>query len=147
MNGCKYTITASQTAALTANVHINGCTSGRLIEVESAGCLVTVPEQGGANGLAHMTFANKQEIHNPGQQIEVKTPEHVEVNITVQGIQYTVHNLGGCLAQTGQKSNGDYTGTATFKAYEDTKTTKQVTHEGHQFEQLICGAQKGLFAT
>jgi hypothetical protein len=136
MNGCKYTLTGGA-AALTANVDITGCTTGKKIEITSAGCLITVKEQG---PLAHMTFTNE----GSGDTQDVK------VNITVSGIHWEIEKDpagSGCLIAKQTGTNGQYKGNATFKAHEDTGKTELVTHEDHQYNKLICGAQKGLFAT
>lgn len=140
MNGCKYTITGGS-KELTANVDIAGCTTGKVIEVISAGCVVTVPEQSGVGGagLAHITFRNE----GPEKSEE----QDVTGNITVEGIEYTIENGGGCPIATQQHSNATYKGASTLQAFKDTTTTNLVTHEGHQFNQLICGEQRGLFAT
>ncbi len=137
MNGCKYTVTGG-TKELTANLDITGCTTGKAIEVISAGCVVTVPEQSGAGGagLAHITFKNE------GIGIQ-----DVTGNITIEGIQYTIENAGGCPIAAQQHSNATYKGASTLQAFKDTKETKLVTHEGHQYKQLVCGTQMGLFAT
>jgi hypothetical protein len=140
MNGCKYTVTGGS-KELTANLDITGCTTGTAIEVISAGCVVTIPEQSGVekSGLGHITFKNEGKAKSE--------EEDVTGNITVAGIQYTIENAGGCIIAPQQHSDATYKGASTLQAFRDTKETKLVTHEGHQFKQLVCGAQKGLFAT
>ncbi len=133
MNGCKYTITGG-TTALTANVDIAGCTSGKKIELETEGCRITIGEQG---PLSHMTFTNT----GSGET------QDVDVNITISGIQYQLDNAPFCILGTGQFSDATYNGTATFKGFVDQGTTTLKTHEEHQYNELICGAQRGLFAT
>ncbi len=156
MNGCKYTITGShtpqggqaQTTALTAWVDVTGCTAGKAIEIKLSGCTVTVPEQ---TTLSHLKFKNIAEVqHQPSGQI---TPHHVEVEVDVKGITYEFHGIacpkpldGQPVEVTKLTHDGDYTGTATFKAYVDS-STPQVTKHGHQYTEHKCGNQVGLLAT
>jgi hypothetical protein len=134
MNGCKYTITDSATS-LTGTVDINGCTTGKSIEVTTEGCTITVPEQTNATG--HLVFSNTDKVN--------KEEQDVDVEITVESITYQTHGAF-CILGNQEHQDGDYTGTATFRAYKDAGSA-QKTHNGHTYQQLICGAQKGLFAT
>ncbi len=156
MNGCKYTITGShtpqggqaQTTALTAWLDITGCTAGKSIETKLSGCTITVPEQ---TTLSHLKFTNIAEVqHQPSGQT---TPHHVEVQFNIQGITYEYHGIACPKPLDGQPvlitkltHDGDLTGNATFKAYEDSSTA-QVTKHGHQYTEHKCGNQVGLLAT
>jgi hypothetical protein len=133
MNGCKYTITGGK-SELTAEVDITGCTSGKGIEIVTSLCTVKVPVQ---TGLSHIVFAN---VAGP--------PKDVNAQVTVQGITYEFSAGSFCPGAKGVlHHDGDYTGKATFKGFVDQGKTTLTTHNGHQFNKLVCGAQVGLFAT
>jgi hypothetical protein len=134
MNGCKYTITDSSTS-LTGTVDINGCTSGKSIEVSAEGCTITVPEQTTMGG--HLGFSNADKVNKEEQDIIAES--------TIQNITYSTHG-GFCILGNQEHQDGDYTGTTTVRAYKD-EGSAQKTHNGHTYQQLICGAQKGLFVT
>jgi hypothetical protein len=139
MNGCKYTITGENQGALTARVDITGCTTitgqqnHKAIEITVPGCTVTVPQQ---HGLSHITFTNEGS----------GATEDVLAHVNVQGITYESHGALCPGGNTITTHNGDYTGTATFKAFLD-NGNGQATHNGHTYQTHLCGAQVGLFAT
>src|SRR5262249_9148925 len=131
LNGCKYTLTGQ--AELTAEVDLTGCTTGKRVEISVTGCTATIPEQ---TGLSHIVFTNL-----------ATTPKTVEGNITVQGIAYEFDGTLCPEAQGVLHHDGDYTGKAVVKAYEDQGATEQVTTNGHQYSKLLPGSQVGMFAT
>lgn len=134
MNGCKFTITGEGQAALTAQTDIAGCTSGKQIEMQTAVCQITVPEQSAIGG--HLTFANA----GAGQTADVNA------SITLTGITYQLHGAVCGHAATVTTHDGTYTGSTTFKAFEDVGPL-QVTHNGHTAAVRQAGAQVGLTAT
>jgi hypothetical protein len=140
MNGCKHTVTGKAntntgtTTALTAYLDIVGCTAGKQIEVIAAGfCIITVPEQ---HNLQHIVFSNTTEVGKP---------HHTHANFTITGITYQTH--GECVHQgTVTRSDAQYTGQATFRAYKKTGQ-HQVTEHNHQFLKQTHAEQVGLLAT
>lgn len=132
MNGCEYTITGSGTPALTADVDIVcNRTAGKVIEVTTLTCTVTIPAQSVGG---HVTFTN-----GPGF--------HVSANFTLSGITYEGHGFCPNLSATALTHNGTYAGGTTFKARVDTGS-EQATHNGHTYQKLKqTGALVALTAT
>jgi hypothetical protein len=97
------------------------------------GCTVTIPQQ---NGLSHVTVTNQG----------VGATEDIEIHVTLQGITYEGHGALCSGGNTVTTHNGNLTGTATFKAFKDLGSAL-ATHNGHEYNKLICGEQVGLFAT
>lgn len=133
MNGCKYTIRG--TAALTAQVQIVGCTTGKSIEVVVPACTITVGEQ---NELGHVVLTN--ENPNAGQGMETATKDFI-ANATVTGI---VYGRDGVSCPFG---GAELSVTTTVRAYKDLGAGSQDKIGDHQFTTLAYGAQVGLFAT
>lgn len=133
-NGCKYTLTASQTDT-TATVDVVGCTTGKHIEIVSTviDCVVTVKEQ---NNLSHVVFQN-----------EGTTPNTIIAQATVTGIHYESHGTECPDPGTHTGTNAGFEGKTTFRAFVDNGNGTQETAHGHQFTTLAEGAQVGLFAT
>lgn len=146
MNGCKYRIKGTHgvtgaTTAGTAYVDITGCTSPTGITITAlGGCSITVPETAGNTNLSHIVLTNKG---TPGQQTE-----HLTADITVSGITYETH--GPCPnapTPTILRHNGQYTGSATFKGFQD-QGQEQKEHNGHKYQvHKHNNVQVGLFVT
>lgn len=137
VNGCKYTFTGAGQLANTYRVDVTNCTAGKKIEiiVPGIGCTVTVPEQHNLAANSHIFATNI-----PNGQIH-----HITADITVQGLTYETHNCPG-FANTVLTHDGIYHGSATIKAFNDLGTQLK-THNGHQYNSLICGAQVGILST
>jgi len=134
MNGCKYTLTGGVNEQ-TAEVDITGCTEAKkhILITTPIGCTVTIPEQ---HNLSHITFTNE----GSGQT------EDVLDHITIQGIKY-IYTGVFCPEKTEVlHQDGTYSGTTTIKAFKDLGSV-QKEHNGHKYNQLLCGEQVGLFAT
>jgi hypothetical protein len=142
MNGCKYTITGKAntntgaTTALTSYVDITCPTAGKQIEVIAGGgaCVITVP---GQHNLQHIVFSNTTEAGKP---------HHTHANITITGITYQTHGEACLHEQTVTRSDAQYTGQATFRAFKKLGQ-HQVTEHLHQFEKQTHAEQVGLLAT
>jgi hypothetical protein len=144
LNGCKYTITNklnNVTTALKATVDITGCTTipnqqNHLpIEVQTGGCQITVPQQ---HNLSDIGFQN--------QGIPGQNTEDVHVNFTISGLTYQLHGMLCGHPVTVTTHNGTLHGVATLKAFQHLGTEVK-THEGHEYQKIIIGAQLGLVAT
>jgi hypothetical protein len=72
--------------------------------------------------------------------------QDVAASLTIQGIQYQTEG-SFCILGNQQHSDGDVSGTVTIKAFNDTGQTVLTTHNGHQYTELVCGTEHGLFAT
>jgi hypothetical protein len=127
MNGCKYTFTGS--AALTASVDIAQCTTGKKMEIKKGNCTITIPEQ---NNLAHVTVASN------GSVSEMDTL----VTVTIAGINNT-QTGSECFAPGLTSSDASYSGTVTFKAFNDSGSRNVSKHE-HSYQEVICGTQVSL---
>ncbi len=128
MNGCKYTVTGGQINPQTALVDIAGCTAGKTIVIKLTGCTITVLQQ---NSLSHITFEEK-----------AGPPKDILANFTMTGIGYELHGIA-CLkpgSTTTLTLDGDLTGKVTLRAYEDLGT-EEATHNSHQYEEALHGAQ------
>lgn len=119
MNGCKYTITGAGKLALSAQVDIVGCTSGKQIEIQTAICQITVPEQSTIAGL--VIFSNAGGL---------PVPAHINASIGLSGIAYQLHGVVCGHAVTTTTNDATYQGNATFKAYNYLQTGT-VFHNGH----------------
>lgn len=140
MNGCKFLLTGqkdvfgSTIANKTVNVDITGCTTGKSIEVTTAICRVSVPEQ---HNLKQIVLSNGSE------------PRHdVTANINVSGIHYRMHGplCPKTAVVTETRTDGTFVGQTTVQAYQ-TATTAQVTKHGHQFQEHQPGSKLGLQVT
>jgi hypothetical protein len=127
-HGCKYTIVG--TAQLTAQGGVTGCTAGKSITIKSSVCTITIGNQ--TQDFTHVTFTNDAK--------GATTEHHLQDHVTVHGFQYT---RDGFFCPQGEAS---YEGTTTIKAYEDLGT-KQVTKHEHQYDEVIEGAEIGIFGT
>jgi hypothetical protein len=131
MNGCKYTLTGAGHAANTATIDIVGCTAGKSITIQSTSCQVVIPEQ---NGLSHVVGTNLND-----------SPHSVTLAATVTNITHT--QFGVCPDGNNHHStNASFTGNTIVKAYEDI-SSQLVTKHGHQYSELIHGAQVSITST
>jgi hypothetical protein len=138
MNGCKYTLTGSQTtagvehAANTFTIDIVGCTAGKQITFQSEFCQLVIPEQ---NHLSHVVGKNEL----------TEGVKSVTLQATLTGMTHT--QFGACPDGNNHHSNNlSYTGNTWVKAYKDEGST-QVTEHGHQFSRLKDGALSTLEST
>jgi hypothetical protein len=135
MNGCKYTLTGESNGsapAKTAWVDITGCTTADGIKITVAGgfCTITIPPQ---NTLSHIV------LNNQG------TPQDARAQATVSNITYK--QSAGCPRGTTHAQDASYTGETTVRAFVDEGEEPLVTHNGHQYKPLKCGAQEKLEVT
>ncbi len=131
MNGCKYTFTGNEQAALTANVDIVGCTPNKTIEVEIpfTGCIITVQNQEqGQNTLKHVVATNNA---LPGNEMDFTAAATVTEQIT--------YTEGAKCPEPGHFADGSYTGSVTVKAFVDNGTEKAI-HNGHEYDKIKVGA-------
>jgi hypothetical protein len=135
MNGCKYTFLG--TAALTAQVQVVGCTTGKAIEVIFPGCTITVGEQ---KELGHVVFTNENPGGGQPEPMETDTRDLI-ANATVTGIVYA---RDGFFCPQGA---AELSGATTIRAYKDLGAGSQDKIGDHQFTTLAYGAQVGVFAT
>ena len=106
MNGCVYTLaTVATSSPATANVSIS-CPEGRNIEIinSSLPCTIHIGTQG---PLTHIVFSNS------GTE-----PTHVNTNITVSGIRYTM-TQATCPRRGGTFNNATYNGESTLEGFND----------------------------
>jgi hypothetical protein len=113
MNGCQYTFTNTATA-LTAEVDITNCNTGKTIEIEetTATCVFTVKAQG---PLSHVVFEN-----------EVTSPKTVVANATVTNIHFVEDGVN-CPHNNMTGTTAQYTGKVTLKAFGDVGGVEQST--------------------
>ncbi len=138
VNGCKYTVTGASQSALTTNLDIVACTTGKAIEVEIpfTGCIITMPEQG---PFEHVVATNN---NLPGNEMDFTAAA------TMTGITYTE---GPKCPSPGHHASsavpsGEYTGAMTFKGFVD-NGIKKATHNGHEYDQIQTGSQLEVTAT
>ena len=106
MNGCVYNLAnVAGSNPPTANVSVS-CNGGRVIEIINSfvPCTIEVGTQG---PLAHIEFTSR------GTE-----PTHVNANITVPGIRYTMVQAT-CPRRGGVFNNGEYVGESTLEGFND----------------------------
>jgi hypothetical protein len=128
MNGCKYTLKASQTDT-TATVEIKECTKdvkgvAKPIEITTAvGCTIDVPEQA---ERSHITYTN----------VEEGGVKHITSHVTVQGITYQFTGIFCPEATNVLHHDGDYRGTQNFFGYQHSGTELR-KHNGHEYKAFL----------
>jgi hypothetical protein len=103
MNGCDY--------ADTALTHVK-CPAGKVAEITSPGCTITVPPQNGINGVVYDNTTGP--------------PKDIDVTVKANNIIYEEHNKGffpTCANNTKLTSNGQYSGSATVRGFSGGKAT------------------------
>jgi hypothetical protein len=101
MNGCDYLFTSNPNPYL----HIL-CPAGKVIEVTTPSCVITVPAQTVNSGVTY--------VNVPGNGT---TTRHITVQVALSGLTYTQDPgpFPGCTGGGGTFTNGTYTGEATIK--------------------------------
>ncbi len=133
-NGCKFTITSQLEApSQTAISDLVGCTVGKQVEIQTAVCTVTIPEQ---SQVSHAVGTNSE-----------TNPKDITVKLTLRSITYELHGAGCGGTQTVMTHGGDLDGEITLNAYKDLGTA-QVTAHSHQYSKHNHDSVAvGLFGT
>jgi len=135
MNGCKYTLTNTATA-LTLNVDVVECTTGKVIEIKSltTSCTITVKEQGPLSSVV-------------GENVVGSSPAHIKAVANVTGI-HAVFDGTECPEPNGTTiATSSFKGDTTLKAFADSGLGAEKEEFGHKFKPFADGTQTSVTAT